>query len=435
MTGVLAFVSRNRLALLAVSTAALALGLCAGAASGGRDAAHALSFQQVASGFASPVDVASAPGDPSTLYVVEQQGTIKIVKGGQVTGTFLDIRSRIRSGGEQGLLSVAFHPAYAQNHRFYVDYTDTNGDTRVVEFKSANGVGPARQRAAAPLRPPAVREPQRRAAPVRQVGLPLRRHGRRRLRRRSGESRAEPQVAPRQAAAHQPDARRLRVADRRLRAAEPVAVLVRPEDRRPLDRRRRPERPGRRSTTARRRGSGSSPTTAGAATRDAPPTTPTSRSCTRATSSRPQWVYSHSDGCSITGGYVYRGSSVPAAAGRYFFGDYCSGTVWSFVAGKGRASAPADMGKIANLSSFGEDGERRALRRQHRRDAPSASLTLASRGKPCFPWPFVCSRRVRFTVARNVRPRRKIHLGACPEAASGAGHLTCPVEPRLVPGT
>jgi Glucose/sorbosone dehydrogenases len=100
-----------------------------------------MSFQQVASGFSSPVAVTAAPGDPTTLYVVEQPGTIKIVKGGRVTGTFLDIRSRIKSGGEQGLLSVAFHPDYATNHRFYVDYTDLNGDTRVVEFKSANGVG------------------------------------------------------------------------------------------------------------------------------------------------------------------------------------------------------------------------------------------------------------------------------------------------------
>ena len=67
-------------------------------------------------------------------------------------------------------------------------------------------------------------------------------------------------------------------------------------------------------------------------------------------------VYSHSSGCSITGGYVYRGSAVPAAQGRYFYGDYCSGTVWSFKAGNGRLSAPTVAGTIANLSSFGEDG-------------------------------------------------------------------------------
>ena len=49
---------------------------------------------------------------------------------------FLDIRSLVKSGGEQGLLSVAFHPRYASNHRFFVDYTDRNGDTRVVEYRS-----------------------------------------------------------------------------------------------------------------------------------------------------------------------------------------------------------------------------------------------------------------------------------------------------------
>src|SRR6202008_4419400 len=84
-------------------------------------------FMPYASGFDAPVDVTSAPGDPATLYVVEQPGTIKIVRNGAVAGTFLDIRSRIKSGGEQGLLSVAFHPQYATNHRFYVDYTDLSG--------------------------------------------------------------------------------------------------------------------------------------------------------------------------------------------------------------------------------------------------------------------------------------------------------------------
>jgi hypothetical protein len=118
---------------------ALALGVLAGSASGQGSASY--DFATVVGGFSAPVFVASAPGDPSTLYVVEQAGTIKIVKNGAVAGTFLDIRSRIKSGGEQGLLSVAFHPQYATNHRFYVDYTDTNGDTRVVEFRSSNGIG------------------------------------------------------------------------------------------------------------------------------------------------------------------------------------------------------------------------------------------------------------------------------------------------------
>ena len=112
----LSFVRKNRFALLAVALFALALGVWAGAASGSPDASRALSFQPVASGFSSPVYVTSAPGDAATLYVVEQQGDIKIEKAGKVTGTFLDIRSRIRSGGEQGLLSDKPASASASQH-------------------------------------------------------------------------------------------------------------------------------------------------------------------------------------------------------------------------------------------------------------------------------------------------------------------------------
>src|SRR4051812_7737811 len=118
--------------------AAASVGLLVGRASG---AQTAVGFQQVGSGFAAPVYVTSAPGDGDTLYVVEQGGDIKIVKNGSVTGTFLDIRSKVKSGGEQGLLSVAFHPDYQRNHLFYVDYTDTGGDTRLVQYRSANGKG------------------------------------------------------------------------------------------------------------------------------------------------------------------------------------------------------------------------------------------------------------------------------------------------------
>jgi glucose/arabinose dehydrogenase len=67
--------------------------------------------------------------------------------------------------------------------------------------------------------------------------------------------------------------------------------------------------------------------------------------------------YSHSRGCSITGGYVYRGSAVPAATGRYFYGDYCSGTVWSLklVGGVARGLRTEPF-TVPNLTSFGEDG-------------------------------------------------------------------------------
>src|SRR5262249_28061780 len=72
----------------------------------------------------------------------------------------------------------------------------------------------------------------------------------------------------------------------------------------------------------------------------------------------PVGVYGHVNGqCSITGGYVYRGSNVPAARGRYFYGDYCAGTGWRFATGTdGRPSPPMASGTVRSLSSFGTNG-------------------------------------------------------------------------------
>jgi glucose/arabinose dehydrogenase len=74
----------------------------------------------------------------------------------------------------------------------------------------------------------------------------------------------------------------------------------------------------------------------------------------------PVWTYAHGDGslCSVIGGFVYRGSTLPTARGRYFLGDFCAGTVWSFKVGpKGRASTPTALAqRLPNLTSFGEDG-------------------------------------------------------------------------------
>ncbi len=97
----------------------------------------------VASGFSDPVFVGAPRGQPGRLYVVEQPGVIRLLINGKLRARpFLDIRSRVgSSGSEQGLLSMAFHPNYRNNHRFYVDYTDRNGDTRVVEFRSNGAVG------------------------------------------------------------------------------------------------------------------------------------------------------------------------------------------------------------------------------------------------------------------------------------------------------
>ena len=93
-----------------------------------------LVVREIATGLAAPLFLTAPAGD-ARLFVVEQAGRIRIVANGQLAATpFLDISSRISAGGERGLLGLAFHPRYAQNGYFYVDYTDRNGDTRVERY-------------------------------------------------------------------------------------------------------------------------------------------------------------------------------------------------------------------------------------------------------------------------------------------------------------
>jgi glucose/arabinose dehydrogenase len=89
--------------------------------------------------FEEPLYVTAPPADPRRVFVVEQGGRIMVVRGGKpLAQPFLDLSSKTRSGGEQGLLSMAFAPDYASSGLFYVDYTDTNGDSHVVEYKRAS---------------------------------------------------------------------------------------------------------------------------------------------------------------------------------------------------------------------------------------------------------------------------------------------------------
>jgi glucose/arabinose dehydrogenase len=85
-----------------------------------------------------PVTVVYAPGDPTQrLFVVERKGTVRVLRGGTLAAdAFLDVSDRIATGHpEQGLLGVAFHPGFRDTGRFFVDYTDRKGDTRIVEMR------------------------------------------------------------------------------------------------------------------------------------------------------------------------------------------------------------------------------------------------------------------------------------------------------------
>jgi len=85
--------------------------------------------------FDAPVHVTAPSGDERRLFVVEQAGLVRVVRGGRkLAEPFLDVRALTTAGGEQGLLSMAFAPDYARSGRFYVFYTDDEGAERVVEY-------------------------------------------------------------------------------------------------------------------------------------------------------------------------------------------------------------------------------------------------------------------------------------------------------------
>lgn len=96
--------------------------------------AQDLELELIAQGFNSPLDIKNAGDD--RLFIVERGGNIKILNSdGTINATpFLNISSIITSGNERGLLGLAFHPDYANNGYFYVNYTDLNGDTRISRF-------------------------------------------------------------------------------------------------------------------------------------------------------------------------------------------------------------------------------------------------------------------------------------------------------------
>jgi glucose/arabinose dehydrogenase len=101
--------------------------------------ASAFQWAPVASGFVQPTDIQFADDGSGRMFVLEQPGRIRIVKDGQVAPTpFLDIGGKVRStGSEQGLLGLAFHPDFAHNPYFYINYTDTNGNTVIARYQAS----------------------------------------------------------------------------------------------------------------------------------------------------------------------------------------------------------------------------------------------------------------------------------------------------------
>ena len=115
--------------------AALAAG-CGSVA--GSEPSGALAFRPLVfeRGFESPVLLTHAPGEPGSRYVVEQIGRVIRIDSRRRRTVLLDIRRQVEFGGEQGLLGLAFHPSYARNRLFYVGYTSSDGRNVVARYRS-----------------------------------------------------------------------------------------------------------------------------------------------------------------------------------------------------------------------------------------------------------------------------------------------------------
>jgi glucose/arabinose dehydrogenase len=96
-------------------------------------------LQSVVKGLTDPLGFSHSGDKSNRLFIVEQGGTIRLLKNGTLSEKpFLDIRNRVKSGGELGLLGLAFHPKFSENRRFYLNYTaspDTGLQTVISEFK------------------------------------------------------------------------------------------------------------------------------------------------------------------------------------------------------------------------------------------------------------------------------------------------------------
>ena len=344
---------RLRLGVLAVAIAAAVT-----VAAGGLPSAAKLHLKLIASGLDAPVFAGAPRSEPGKLYVVEQPGVIRVLVNGHLRAQpFLDIRAKVRSGGEQGLLSIAFHPSYAKNHRFFVDYTDVNGDTNVVEYRS-NGTA-------------AIPSSARRLLFVKQ---PYANHnggqlqfgpdGRLYVGMGDGGSGGDPGNRAQNLSSHLGKLLSLNV-NRRGATWRVAGYGLRNPWRFSWDRVthdlyigdvgqdtweevdvRTPRQQRVLNNYGWRVWEGRSRYTQGQ--------TPSSRGKLVF----PIVTYKHVNGnCSITGGYVYRGKAVPAAKGRYFYGDYCTGNIWSLraVGAKLKSGPRVEPMHVSSLSSFGED--------------------------------------------------------------------------------
>ncbi len=320
---------------------------------------------------ANPVAIV-APKASKQFFVVSQPGKIFLIVGGKVQRTpFLDLTDRVTYGGERGLLGLAFHPDYATNGRFFVNYTGAEGATTVVEFARQSPTVANRDSARTLL---TIAQPY---ANHNGGNLAFGPDGMLYIGMGDGGSGGDPQGNGQRLDTLLGKMLRIDVngpqpygipADNpfvKTTGAKPEiwAYGLRNPWRFSFDRVTGDLWTGDVGQDAWEEidhvRAGKAGVNYGWNTREGRHPFQGGRTA-RGRITDPVADYAHgSAGCSVTGGFVYRGASVPSLRGRYVYGDYCSGRIWTLPA-TGPAGVPREITgqlgvKVTGLSTFGED--------------------------------------------------------------------------------
>jgi glucose/arabinose dehydrogenase len=334
-----------------------------------------LELVPVASGLEAPLYATHSGDGSDRVFVVEQTGAIRIVTGGRVLAQpFLDLGDAVVAGGEQGLLGLAFHPGYAHNGRLFVNYTDLHGDTVVSEYRRAPGndlrADPASERILLAIDQPFVNHNG--------GGLAFGPDGYLYVATGDGGSAGDPLGNGQALDTLLGKLLRIDVDSGGSGAygIPPDNPFVGRDDARAEVWAYGLRNPWRFSFDA-----GTSTLWIGDVGQSeaeeinrAPAATgglnygwnlmegrgcyQPPEGCDRPGLEKPIATYGHAEGCSVTGGYVYRGSRYPALRGAYLFADYCSGTIWGLDAAGPSPQDPVELLSTERaLSSFGLDRE------------------------------------------------------------------------------
>ncbi|MFG0327546.1 MAG: PQQ-dependent sugar dehydrogenase [Phycisphaerales bacterium JB037] len=350
-----------------------------------------LTTELVASGFSAPLYVTHAPGDDSRLFVVQQRGLIRIIDldSGSINPTpFIDLSGIVsQAGNERGLLGLAFDPDYASNGYFYVNYTNNAGDTRIRRYQVSSDPDIADALTATPVMAIAQTDSNHNGG---WIGFGP--DGYLYIASGDGGGSYDPNNAGQRLNTLLGKMLRIDIdgddfpTDNQANYAVPDDNPF-TDDPLALDEiwaygLRNPWRPsfdratgdlwiadvGQQQREEVNFQSASSPggENYGWRLREGFIQTPNVGGSRPADNVDPIHDYTHAQGCSITGGYVYRGCAIPDLQGAYFFADFCSTTIWTLrydaVAVSDLTDRTAELDPpgslaISSITSFGEDAQ------------------------------------------------------------------------------